>query len=132
MVGLGKAGVAYAVPYAWIWPIRRRGDFDLPRDDISNRVRILRTLLLLGLAERAIRPLPPTTPSDNYSVFMAALTAAPLTVILYFASIALFVWPNFAVHSTRFPRWLHVLPPARPEYQRSLSERLGKPMGPAT
>src|SRR6185312_10049062 len=130
MPRLLSVALGYGIIYAWVWPIRSRGDFDLPRDKVCRDVWLLGTLALLGAGAHIGRPIPPGTPSDTWSLLTAAYTASPVGATLILASQAFFVWPNFAVHTTRFLRWLHILPPAHPEYQRALSEQLGKPMRP--
>lgn len=126
-----EVAIGYLTTYAWVWPIRRRGDFDLPMDSTARHVRWLTVLVLLGLSERLVRPFPGSDHLAGYSGALQAFQHNPGGMLLAYASLAFFVWPNLGLHLTRLLRWMRVLPPGSPEYIRQLSEARGEWIDPA-
>lgn len=101
------------VLYAWVWPIRRRGEFDIPLDSIAREIRLF--IVLLGLAASPI-----TQPFHSH----------PLALSERLIAGAFFVWPNCAYYLTRWLRWLHLLPKPSPEYVRQIRQRMGEQIDP--
>jgi|SRR6185437_8577509 len=115
-----------AVLWLWVWPLRKRGEFDIPLDGLGRDVRWISVFLFAVLAGKLPGPRDPAGTPDLIAA-VDLIRYAPASAICAFAFIAFMVWPNCGYRLTTALRWARILPPASPEYARKLRIFWGRP-----
>lgn|SRR6185437_9210582 len=100
--------------YAWVAPIRRGAELDIPLDRLAEELRLAVVLVTLAAS-------PVTRPFGEH----------PLALTLRITAGLFFVWPNCAYYLTSGLRWLRLLPKASPDYQDRLRAWRGKAAPPS-
>ncbi|MGH9394810.1 MAG: hypothetical protein ACRD1E_11620 [Terriglobales bacterium] len=112
--------------YFWTWPFRSRGQLDIPLDGVARQVRWI--VVFLGGA-LSVRMHGNAAPEKGLPLVAAvhAIEAYPVASAIGYISLVFFIWPNLAYRLTTALRWARLLPPASPEYARTMRIHWGCP-----
>lgn len=113
----------FVICYAWVWPIRRRGGYDIPLDGPAKTARWVVFWFALALSVRFDGQ--GGQSFNGYLGLYLKIQEYPLAVLFRVIALASFVWPNTGFRVVQLLRWVRLIPPPDPTYWQLVKDAQG-------